>query len=251
MIMNKLENNIKGVIDNKIHEGVIEKLISENFEDCIKKSLDNLFSSYGDITKLVQGKIKSVLVQHLEAYDYSEYIVKIDKVLTEIIKNTSIDNKKLLENFSELMTNKDIPKKITISEIFDKYKDYVSKNIDTSNLDLYDNGDISYEDVEVTYDTIEETSRPWSSIKHMTVFFECKKDTDMNIEFKLSRWDEKEYWELDTEKILNLNSLRYLSKFKIFLIQLCQNYTKIEIDEPEGYDEIEVEAEPEPIIHYS
>ena len=57
--MNKLENSIKGVIDNKIHEGVIEKLISENFEDCIKKSLENLFSSYGDITKLVQGKIKA------------------------------------------------------------------------------------------------------------------------------------------------------------------------------------------------
>ena len=182
--MNNLENNIKDVIDNRIQEGIIEKLISENFENCIKKSLDNLFSSYGDITKLVEGKIKSVLVKHLESYDYNKYIVKIDKVLTEIIKNTSVNNKKLLENFSELIVDKDIPKKITISELFEKYQDYVSKSIDTLNLEVCYNGDVSYENVEVTFETNEEESRPWSSLKHMTVFFECEKDSNMNIELK-------------------------------------------------------------------
>ncbi len=180
--MNNLENGIKSIIEKKLQEGIIEKLISENMESCIKNSLDHLFGSYGDITKLVEGKIKSVMVKRLESYDYNEYIVKIDKVLTEIIKDISIDNKKLLENFSELIVDKDIPDKITISEIFEKYQDYVSKNIDTYNLEVCNNDDISYENIEVTYEAIEEKSRSWSSRKHMTVLFVCKKDKDMNVE---------------------------------------------------------------------
>lgn len=75
-----LENSIKDVIANKLEDGTVEKLVSEQLEKGVTNALDNLFRSYGDITKVIEEKVKSVMVPYLVSYDYSQYIVKLDSV---------------------------------------------------------------------------------------------------------------------------------------------------------------------------
>lgn len=98
-----LENSIKDVIATKLEDGTVERLIAEELEKGIRGSIKELFGYRGDANKVIESKIKSVMVPYLESYDYSDYVLKLDTVLVEILENTTLDNKKMLENFLSLI----------------------------------------------------------------------------------------------------------------------------------------------------
>jgi len=241
-----IENAIKDVITAKLADGIIERLVAENLEKGINKSLENLLGSYGDVTKVIEEKIKGVMIGQLSSYDYSKYIVKLDCVLTEILKRTSLDNKNILTNFKELMVDSEFPKVVKLSDIFEEFKKFVAKNVDTSKLEVeYDDGP-SYEYVSITMEVEREEKRQWStsSFEYAKVIFECEKDEDLNFEIRLSKF--MDYgWELSTEIDTSIKSLRYLDDMKIYLIKLNQSRAKIEIDEEDMSDEVRPEKEPE------
>lgn len=241
-----IENAIKDVITTKLEEGIIERLVAENLEKGINKSLESLLGSYGDVTKVIEAKIKDVMVAQLSSYDYSKYIVKLDCVLTEILKKTSLDNKKMLENFKELMVDYEFPKVVKVSDIFKEFKKHVAKNVETKDLEIsYDDGP-TYEDVSVSMAVEYEDKPSWSSssFEYAKVIFECEKDEDLNCEIRLSKF--MDYgWELSTEIDTSIKSLRYLDELKIYLLKLNQSSAKIEIDEDDLGDDVEVEAKPE------
>ena len=241
-----LEQSIKDVISKKLEDGTVEKLIAEHVEQGVKNALENMFRSYGDVAKVIEEQVKSVMVPYLEGYDYSKYIVKLDSVLVEVLKSSALENKKLLTNFKDIMVDDDIEKTVCLSWLYAKWLKYVSKNIDTSKLEIdFDDGP-HYEYAEVTLTVENEESRPWLSFEHATVIFECEKDDDMNFAIKLSRWKDRETaWNIDYNKTFDINSLRYLNELEILLLKLDQARTKIELDMSHETDEIEVDAEPE------
>ncbi|NTW72882.1 MAG: hypothetical protein HGA49_11670, partial [Eubacteriaceae bacterium] len=204
-----IENAVKDVITQKLEEGLIERLVAENLEKGINKALEDLLGSWGDVTKVIKDKIKDVMVKQLSSYDYSKYLAKLDHVLTEILKNTALDNKKILENFKELMNNSEIPKVVKVSDIFKEWKRYVSENVDTSKLEIdYDDG-VSYEYVPVAMEVEHGESRSWSSFKHAKIVLECEKDEELNYEIRLSKYQEYP-WELSMQFNTSIESLRHL-----------------------------------------
>lgn len=240
-----IENKINDVIAAKLEEGIVEKLVAENLEKGINKSLENLLGSYGDVTKVIQEKIKEVMVQQLSSYDYSKYVVKLDFILTEILKKTSLENKQILENFKELMTESDFPKVVKLSDIFEQYKKFVAEHIHTSDLEVIFEDGPRYENVSVTMEVEHEDNRSWSSFKYAKVVFECEKDEKLNFEIRLSKFQEYP-WSFSLTIDSSIESLRYLDKFKIYLMKLNQSGSRIDIDSNYLEDEVEVEAEPEP-----
>jgi hypothetical protein len=237
-----IEKNINDVITAKLEEGIIERLVAENLEKGINKSLENLLGNYGDVTKVIEDKIKEVMMKQLSSYDYSKYIVKLDCVLTEILKKTSLDNKKILENFKELMVEYDFPKAVKVSDIFEEYKKYVAKNVDTSELEVNTDDAPSYEYVLATMEVEREDKRSWESFEHAKVIFECEKDEKLNYELHISKFM-KYPWSLSVTIDTSINSLRYLDEFKLYLLKLNQSTAKIEIDSEYSEDEVQPEAE--------
>lgn len=237
-----LENSIKDVISNKLVDGTIEKLVSEQLEKGVTNALDNLFRSYGDVTKVIEEKVKSVMIPYLENYDYSQYLLKLDNVLVEVLKNSALDNKKLLENFKELMTNKEMPKSIKMSDIFKEWKKYASKEVDTSELEE-DCGEYEYLEVRMS---CEDVSSSWSDYKKYIVVFECEQDEKLNFEFEISRWKKsnKKTFDLHYYAKHDLESLRYLKSFEIYMMKIKQAFCDIELDNENDSDEVEVEAKP-------
>lgn len=247
-----LEDNLKNIIENKFKDGSIDKIVGESIEKGIKDSLESLFTWTGEGRKIIDEKIKSVIVPYLESYDYSDYIVKLDDVLTQILKETTRDNKKILLNFKDLMSTKFDKKSIKISEIFDKWCEYVANNVKTSGLKVeYDDG-VSYEPVEVNYEFERPEERDWLSTENGKVIFECKHDKDMNTCIEIDRWkniNKENMWDIKSGTIdggLDINSLRYIDEFKLYLISLSQAGVQIELDEEYLNDEITPEKEPEP-----
>lgn len=230
-----IEKKINDVITAKLEEGIIEKLVAENLEKGINKALESLLGNYGDVTQVIQKKIKEVMVEQLGSYDYSKYIVKLDCVLTEILQKTSLNHKKILENFKDLMIDSEFPKVVKLSDIFEEFKKYVAKKINTS------------EYVTVTMEVEYEEKRSWSSssFEYAKVIFECENDEDLNFEIHLSKFM-KYPWSLSVDIDTSIGSLRHLDDLKIYLLKIKQSGAKIEIDSDcLEDDEVEVEAEPE------
>ncbi|OME55503.1 hypothetical protein BSK59_13585 [Paenibacillus odorifer] len=242
-----IEKSIQDVIQSKLEDGLVERLVSEQLEKGITKALESLFGSYGDVTKIIEKQIKSVMVPYLEAYDYSEYIVKLDDVLVEVLKNTTIDNKDMLNNFKELMSIDEKVKEIKLTDLFSKWTKYVAKNVDTSDLEVcYEDG-VSYENVEVRFNVDYNEEHSWSSFEHAVLTFECEQDEKMNYAIRLSRWKNgrDKGWDITYDKVNDLKSLKDINQFEILLMKLKQNYTTLVIDEDCDSDYIQPEVEPE------
>lgn len=240
-----LENSIKDVITKKLEEGVVEKLIEEQLENGIKNALKDLLGSYGDVTKVIEEQVKSVMVPYLESYDYSQYITKLDSVLVDVLKSSSLENKKLLENFKELM----IPKEngdVKVTDLFEKWKTYVANNIETDDLEIDYDDEPSYEYVEVSFDVEHGEERSWSSYEQAMIIFECEHDEKMNIAIPIHRFtDINKKWTIDYKTASDLNSLRHLNEFEVYLMKLNQGYTRLILDSEFGSDEVEPEERPE------
>ncbi|KHO32080.1 phage protein [Clostridium tetani] len=244
--MNNLENSIKDCITKEIEKGIIEKVIAEQLEKCIEKSISDMFSWGGDVKKVVEEKVKSVMIPHLENYDYSQYIVKLDSVLTNVLKSSTLENRNLLENFKELIVPEE-REVLKVSELFNIWTEFVAKNVDTADLEVNFDDDISYESVEVSMEVEYEEERTWSSFENAKLVFECEQDEKMNFEIRLSRRKELKgkSWDICYRTSHQIESLRHLNKFEILLMKLAQNYTELELDTDYENDEITPNEEPE------
>lgn len=236
--MSNLENNIKDCIANELEKGVIEKVIAQQLEKCIEKSISDMFSWGGEIKNVIESKIKSVMIPYIEKYDYSQYITKLDSVLVDVLKNTALDNKKLLENFKNLMTSEDIPKVIKLTNIFDKWNEYCKKEIDKNDIEMdYDGGYIN------TRFTVEDVSNDWSIYKTYMVVFECEEDEDLKLEFSIQAYEPKEDtgFTSNYKNVGDLRNLRHLNDFEILMMRISEGYKNIIVDSFEESEEVFVE----------
>lgn len=184
------------------------------------------------------------MVPYLEGYDYSEYILKLDTVLVEILQKTTLDNKEMLENFKDLMLPEE-RKTIKATEIFKEWQKKVAKDVDTSDLEICYDDNVSYQDVDVSL-TFEELDKGYSIFERAKLVFECE-DEELNCEVRLERWERArdKGWDIVYEGIHSISSVRYLEDFQIFLMRLKQADVKVEIDSEYEEDWVEVNAEPE------
>lgn len=240
-----LEKNIKDVIAQQLENGIVEKLIAEQLKQGVSIALEDLFASYGgEARKVIENKLKSVIVPYLETYDYSEYITKLDHVLVETLREASFDNRKLLENFKNLMIEEK-EKTIKLSDLFNEWKKYVAKQVETDGLEVEFDDRPEYEAVEVSVQVERNEDRSWSSFEYATIFFECEHDEDLNFEIPISSYKKDKEWDINYRTSNELKSLRHLNDFEILLMRLSQNAVKLALDIEWKEEEVTPDKEPE------
>ena len=241
-----LENSIKEVLEKKLTDGTIEKMVEEAIEKGVKEALSSLTGYNGAIKNVVEEKMKETIVPFLDSYDYSKYLITLDMTLTNLLKEISFDNRKIIENFKDLTSKEDIKETITVTEIFEKWCEFVEKNVETDGLDINHDDEPHYEYVDVSGEIEEMKGRNWSIYQYKKLFLECEHDKEMNFEIMFRQWNEYG-WEIDYEtKNIDLTSLRRLNSFEIFLLKIKQNGTKIIMTGDYFEESIRPEEEPEP-----
>ena len=243
-----LEEKIQNAVMEKLTDGTVEQIVKNSVEGAIKKSLDDLFSWSGAGKKMIDEKVEEVIVPVIERHDFNQYIVKLDSILTEIINQTSLaDNKEILNNFKELMVEPN-EKVIRLSDVFQKYCEYVAHDIDTTGLEACcDDSEPYYEHVAANME-VEHEDRWFSSSERCRVKFWCEADEKLSKELRMYRDKTDKNWNISYEMntFCDINSLRKLSQFDIFLMTLKRAFVNIEIDtESENEDDIEPEETPE------
>ena len=241
--MSTFEERIAKAVTEKFNDGTVEELVSDAVAKALKSSIEDQFNWKGEGKKIIDEKVKEVMTPVIERVNMDEYTVKLDAVLTEIINSTNlIDNKKILGNFKSLMTepDKDV---ISLEDVFEKYKEYVSKNVDTSELEVYTDDEQRYQNV-----TAEVTADTRNSIfggRFCDLVFKCEEDEKLTKEIHLYESKSNRFGITRLKSELDINSLRYVDEFDIFVMRLDRAFCDI-TDIMEMYDDdVEVEAEPE------
>ena len=242
-IMSTFEERIAKAVTEKFNDGTVEELVSDAVTKALKSSIEEQFRWSGEAKKIIDEKVKEVMTPAIEIVNLDKYTVKLDAVLTEIINSTNlIDNKEILGNFKSLMTEPD-KDTISLKEVFEKYKEYVSESVDTSELEVYTDDEPRYQNVtaEVTVDIRNNIFGGRSC----DLVFKCEEDEKLTKKLHLYELKSNRFSIVRFKSELGINSLRYVDKFDIFMMRLDRAFCDI-TDSMEMYDDdVEVEAEPE------
>lgn len=249
--MANFDEDIKRITEEVLQDGTVDNIIREKVVKGFESAITDAFR-WGDLEKAIKARVTAVLVPFIEQYDMSEYVVKLDQVLTEIVNQTSlVDNKIILEGFQFMMTEPQT-KEVKVSELFGEYKKFVAKNMETSGREVsWDSGEPEYEGMDITVTLEEEDSRPWSSFKYATLEFAVddeEQESELNRTVRLSRWkdDKKTGWEISTECNPAISSLRHLDKFDLLLVKLQRADVRLIVDVENDDDYVYSDEKPEP-----
>ena len=248
--MANFDEDIKRITDEIIQDGTVEKIIKEKITKGFESAIESSFS-YGKLRDAIRKRIDEILVPFIEGYDMKKYMVKLDTVLSEIVNSTTlVENKKLLENFKNLMTEPE-RKPITVTELFEEYKKFVAKEMDTYGRDVVVEDTAYYEPMEVELEIIEEKDRPWSSFDRAVLELSVAEEDQqekLNRSIRLEHYKNgKEGWDIYTEFNPDITSLRYLDDFDVYLFKLQRASVKVIIDIKYDNDSVDTENEPEAI----
>lgn len=247
--MKTFEQKIAETVNEKLNDGTVEKLVEQYIEKGVSDALKEVFSWSGEGRKLIEEKLNETIVPVIERHDFNQYLTKLDTVLTEIVNSTVLaDNRKMLENFKELMKEPE-EKEIKLSDIFKRYCEHVAANVDTDELEACcDDGEPYYQHVTASM-AVEHEDKRWfkSSFDDCVVKFTCEEDRDLNCRIKLYKGVDKEKWSFrGYGDSVEINSLRNLSDFEVFLMTLKRGFVRIVMDkETDCDDDIEPEEKPE------
>lgn len=246
-----LEEKMSEVIQKKLEDGTIEKIVEEKLVTAIDSAVSDIFR-WGDGEKAIKEKLKEVMIPVIEKHNFNNYTLKLDSILTNIINQTSlVDNKYILESFKELMIEPEY-KKIKLSTIFNEYKKYVAENVDTDGLEANcEDGEPYYDHVEVSIDVEKDENKYFkSSYDDAKIVFACEHDEKQELEYTLQVYKnkDKEQWsilKIGIDKTIDINSLKNLSTFEILILKLSRAFVKIEIDIESDSDKVEPSEKPE------
>ena len=243
-----MKEELLKIAQESLSSDEVTAIVKDKFMKALGSAIEDAFRR-GDAKHAIEDKVKEVMVPYIEQYDFSEYLPKLDSVLTEIVNSDfCIGNKKILENFEKLMLKPE-QKEIKLTDLFKAWVKQCEKDIDTDGLDIdYDDG-VSYQSVDCGMRFELEDKPSWSSCQRAVITFENEHDEKLNVEIPVSKWiwnnGKEEPYTLSVYKDLMISSLRGLSEFDVLLLRLSRAGTAIIIDK-EYYDScIWPEKEPE------
>lgn len=243
-----MKEELLKIAQESLSSDEVTEIVKEKFMKALGSAIEDAFR-WGDAKHAIENIVKEVMVPYIENYDFSEYLPKLDSVLTEIVNSDfCIGNKTILENFEKLMLAPE-QKEIKLTDLFKAWVKQCEKDIDTDGLDIdYDDG-VSYQSVDCEMRFELEDKLSWSSCQRAVITFENEHDEKLNVEIPVSKWiwdsGKEEPYTLSVYKDLMISSLRNLSEFDVLLLRLSRSGTAIIIDKESYYDYIQPEAEPE------
>ncbi|MDD2979559.1 MAG: hypothetical protein PHN80_06250 [Hespellia sp.] len=225
--MGNFDEDIKRITNEVLEDGTIDGIIREKVVNGFKEAIDNAFR-WGELNNAIKKRIQETMVPYIENYNMDEYTLKLETVLSEIIKQSTIpDQTRMIENFQNIMT--DVPKRDwTLEEIFDVYKKFVAENINTDGMEVtYDDG-VSYEYFEVSAEIEEDDDKWYKSVfedAHLDFKVDASNDEeneDIQFRVNLSKYNKRDYYEITFRGSPDIDKLRFMSDFEVFLMKLSR-----------------------------
>lgn len=235
--MDQFGEKIVAINEEMMKNGTIEELIRSKLQDAYASAIKSAFQ-WGDLQRTIEKRVTEVLVPAVEKCDLSDYVTKLDDVLTEIVKNSALpEYNQLVTNFQTLMT-KSVPQEIQLSNVMKVYRDFCARNLDCTGRKVDTDDEPTYECGNVIVYVEDRTSK-YSNTPGERALLICDLDGDEEDENreKLHReiplhhysWDHKDGYAIDYDYTgkADITSLRTLDEFDVWLIALTRNGSRL------------------------
>lgn len=243
-----MKDELLKIAQEVLTEEEVQEIVKEKFKDAFKNAVGEAFR-WGDAERALKNKITEVMVPYIEEYDFTEFLPKLDTVLTEIANSdVCMAEKRILENFKGLMLEPE-QKEFKVTDLFKAWIKQCNKDINVDGLEVcYDDG-VHYApvDCEMRFEELDKPS--WSFLQSAVITFENDHDKDLNIEIRVSKYvssyGKEDPYVICISSDIKISSLRRLSDFEVLLLRLERAETAIVIDKEWDSSYIEPEKEPE------
>lgn len=250
-----LENIVLKQIQKLEEDGTIDEIVRESIKSSMQEVMKDLFGWKSGVKKLIDKKLEEAMIPAIEDRDWNALIPKLDAVLTEISNmDNLVDRRKIINNFEQLIaTGKKFNDVVTEEEIFDKYKSYAADDVDTSNLEVSNDGDgepyYEWFGISCEFELSDKKSFWNANSQYGTLHFRCEADKNLNRDIELESYNGGP-WRINERFNAEIASLRTLDSFSVYIIGLDKAYVQIEVEDgTELTDDVEPSEKPE--VSYS
>lgn len=245
--------DIKRINDEMMADGTVDNIIREHLKKAYESAIDNAFR-WGELKDTITKRLTEVLVPAIERSDLSEFVVKLDDVLTQIVHETALpDHKNLMESFKTITCEK-MPDTVTLEDILKKYSEYVAEDLDCCGREVITDDDPCYADFDAIVSVEESDRYHYNKSEYATLVCAIGEDEDESNKETFERridlvhysWDKAEGYRISYGNACDITSLKNLPSFDAWMIALSQNGTRLiaSVDDSEE-DCFEPKAEPE------
>jgi len=243
-----MKDELLKIAQEVLTEEEVQEIVKEKFKEAFKNAVGEAFR-WGEAERALKNKITEVMVPYIEKYDFTEFLPKLDTVLTEIVNSDGcMAEKQILENFKELMLEPE-QKEIKVTDLFKAWIKQCEKDIDVDGLAICheDGGYYASTECEMRFEELDKPS--WSCLQREIITFENDHDKDLNMQIQVSKYvsdyGKEDPYTISISSDIKISSLRRLSDFEVLLLRLERAGTAIVIDEEWDSSYIEPEKEPE------
>lgn len=248
--MKTIEQLLNEKFAEKLENGDFEKIIEESLNKMVQNSLDYLTSYGSPLIREIENKLLPILSTAIANSELDNLANKITLLLNRIMVNSELSKLENIENSLKDYLGYSVRKikTIKLSDIFNEYVNFAKDKC--SQLYISEN-DVEYEDgiatlyFDVRLERVEEEKKYFRRTKYKLSVDYCgdfineySDNPELDIEFEID-----DYSCIGFSAPIDLARLTYYPSFIWFLIQLSNNFVKIEIDQPSFSKVIEVEIE--------
>ena len=129
-----MKDELLKIAQEVLTEEEVQEIVKEKFKEAFKNAVGEAFR-WGDAERALKNKITEVMVPYIEKYDFTEFLPKLDTVLTEIVNSDGcMAEKRILENFKGLMLEPE-QKEIKVTDLFKAWIKQCNKDIEVDGLE--------------------------------------------------------------------------------------------------------------------
>lgn len=224
--------------------GTIEKIIADKIDDMVKEICDKQMRWDGVAKKAMEEKLAPIILQAVENSDLSDMVTKITMLVNAGLRDSELENyHDALKSVKSLFdANKSISavrekKTVKLSEIFEKYKEYLNY--------IYDKSDFDSDEIEDDGESMTATIECSIRVAPEDGYFAWRKPGYV-VELSTDKSDDKKYgdlrfklnWNYDATKLhvwgdfrsMSLGDIRHCPEFILYLAALEREWTTVEVD---------------------
>lgn len=234
-----------------LSDGTVDGIIRQKLTEAYTRAIDNS-CNFGPVRDAISQKINDLIVPAIEGHNFSKYLVKLDKLLADIVNETAFpEYRKLLGNFASVMKT-DIPRTVTLDDILEHYAKFCADNINNDGRGTDpESWPRKYGDIEVAVSLEVDENMPRYYCNDRYGMLYClvgEAESDENraklarrIPVRIYDWEsKKEGWGIRADFDYTVRDLRFMDAFDVWLLSLSQAGTRILCDEEGGSVSTEV-----------
>lgn len=239
-----MKDLINKVFEEKMHDGSIEKIVADKVDEMIKNICERQMKWDGAARKAMEEKLEPVILQAVENSDLSSMVTKITMLLNAGLRDSEVTHyHEVLASAKELFGANDTirslreKKTVRLSEIFEKYKEYLDVIYDKDDFDsdeIEDDGESQTASIECsirvkTEDSYFSWRKPGYVVELSTDKSDDRKSGDLR--FKLNyNYDGTQLHLWGDFRSMPLGDLRRCPEFILYLAALEREWIAVELD---------------------